>query len=57
MGLLILLPVLLLALVVGAAVYLFSLAASALRDPKTKRAPREMPGAEDNHGVAAPLGR
>ena len=57
MGLLILVPVLVLALVVGAAVYVFSLAASALRDPKTKREPREMSDAEDNHGVAAPLGR
>ena len=57
MGLLILLPLLFLALVVGAAMYVFSLAASALRDQKTKREPREMSDAEDNHGAAAPLGR
>ena len=57
MGLLILLPLLFLALVIGAAVYVFSLAASALRDSKTKREPTAMTDAEDNHGAAAPLGR
>lgn len=53
MGLLVVLVMIFLVLVVGAAMWLFSLATMALRNPMTKRHPKTDAGAREDDRVAA----